>query len=694
VRAERGPGRWEGDAVCAPDDLVGCIPLPLALVDGDGLVRVANGSLAALLGVDRRAARALRGTLLADVLRPADGDAPPDLGALLVADRPSRPHRFARRTGTPFWGRVSVRAVPRGDGRRAAAVHFVVGVEDVTEQVEGLRLLHDAEQRGRALMSAAPVGIFLADRNGRCTFANDRCAELADLATLDDLASWRDVVHPDDVDRVLAVWNAAVEAGSPFHGEYRLRRGDGEELWVQTEATPITGPGGELEGLLGTMVDVTPTRTLLRQLERQAMHDLLTGLANRAALLQQLERALPVPSHAALAVLFCDLDGFKAVNDGLGHDAGDALLGAIAERMVEAVGQGGVVARFGGDEFVLLITDMDPATAAETAAATAERVVAAVVRPVPVAGTVATVSASVGIALALPGGGDDADALLRGADLAMYQAKLAGKGRWRVFDRELRACIDARRDLEDELRAGFPARFSVRYTPVVDLLTRTPAAFEATPCWDHPRLGPLGPDEFLDVATEAGLDVEIERWVIGRAAEDAAERAGAGEPAGTTWVAVSSRNLRRGDFAELVAATVERTGIDPELLGVAVHQQALVRHAKQVATTVEWLSLVGVRTAIEEFGVEAFSIPLLQELHVQVVRLHHDLVAHLGDDPRALVGVAAVTGVARALGITVVATGVRTDAQAALLESVGCRAAQGPLFATDGVLDRDAVAAR
>jgi predicted signal transduction protein with EAL and GGDEF domain len=294
---------------------------------------------------------------------------------------------------------------------------------------------------------------------------------------------------------------------------------------------------------------------------------------------------------------------------------------------------------------------------------------------------VANVGASIGIAVSLPGAPDDADALLRRADLAMYQAKLAGKGRWRLFDRELRDRVEARRALEIDLRAALPSQLEVRYSPVFHLVDGSPAAFDAVGCWHHPRRGVLAPTGYAEVAHDAGLDVDLERWVLGEAATHAARRQADGEAALPVWVSVSSRSLRRGDFAEFVAQAVERAGLDPSRLGVSVPQHALGRHAKQVAVSLQWLTLVGVRTAIHDFGLDPFSIPQLQDLHVQSVRLHPDLLEHLGDDDRALVGIAAVTGVARALGMSVSAAGVADERQAALLASVGCRAASGPLFA-------------
>jgi predicted signal transduction protein with EAL and GGDEF domain len=294
---------------------------------------------------------------------------------------------------------------------------------------------------------------------------------------------------------------------------------------------------------------------------------------------------------------------------------------------------------------------------------------------------VANVSASIGIAVSLPDATDDADTLLRWADLAMYQAKLAGKGCWRLFDRELRDRVDARRALEIDLRAALPSQLEVRYAPVFHLVTGAPEAFDAVACWHHPRRGELGPTGYADVAHDAGLDVELERWVLGEAAAHAARQQAAGDPARPVWVTVSSRNLRRGDFAEYVAQVVERSGLAPDRLGVSVPQHALSRHAKQVAVSLQWLTMIGVRTAIHEFGLEPFSIPLLQDLHVESVVLHPDLLEHLGDDDRALVGIAAIAGVARALGMGVTAAGVSDAHQAALLQSVGCRAAGGPLFA-------------
>jgi diguanylate cyclase (GGDEF)-like protein/PAS domain S-box-containing protein len=654
-------------------------PVPLALLDRDGTFRVANLGFARLVGVE---AADLVGRAVAAVLRPADGEGEVALvpGAGADSELP-RVHRFHRPPRGSFWGRLGIRALAGGeDGDEPG---WLVSLEDVTEGVEGLRLLHDSEDRHRALVSAAPVGIFLTDGAGRCTFLNDRCAELSGVTAEDPPSAWVDALHPDDRPYVIAEWAAAAAGRRPFRGEYRLRRADGDEVWVQSEATAIVGPTGRCEGLLGTMVDITDTRARLQHLEQQAMHDLLTGLANRALLTRRLELALSNQGRGAIAVLFCDLDGFKAVNDGLGHDAGDALLGVVAERISRTVGPDDTVARIGGDEFVVLLEHLEPDQAVALATAAAERFIAAVVQPVPVGGTVANVSASVGIAVSLPTASDDPESLLRSADVAMYQAKQGGKGHWRLFDGDLRDSVAQRGRLEADLRAGLPSEFIVRTESMFDMVTHEPLANEASAWWQHPRDGLLSPARFADVAAEAGLDVDIERWVLGEVVRDAAAKQRAGEPSLPVWVTMSSRNVRRGDFAEFIALAVEQHGLEPSRLGISVRHHALTRHPKQVATSIGWLRMIGVQTGIDEFGVEAFSIPLLQQLQVDTVRLHHDLVQQLGDDAATFTNVAAVAGVARALGITVVASGVTNAAQVALLGSVGCRAALGPFFAGD-----------
>jgi diguanylate cyclase (GGDEF)-like protein/PAS domain S-box-containing protein len=690
MRVSTHPEVGHGHGAGAAWHLLEQAPVPLAVVGWDGALRAANAAFAHLVGLD---GDDLVGRTVARVLRTADGEGDVSLGAVaavasgdgaIAADGDlSRVRRFHRRPTGSFWGRLGVGALEVGSGHPTGdEPAWLVSLEDVTEAVEALRLLHDSETRHRNLVSAAPVGIFLADARGRCTFLNDRCEELVGL-TFEEAAAgaWADALHPDDRGFVVGAWAAAVAGRRPFRGEFRLRRPEGDEVWVQSEATAIIGPTGRCEGLLGTMVDVTDTRARLQQLEQQAMHDLLTGLANRALLTRRLELALSNQGRGAIAVLFCDLDGFKAVNDGLGHDAGDALLGVVAERIARVVGADDTVARFGGDEFVVLLEHLEPTHAVALATSAAERLIAAVVQPVPVGGTVASVSASVGIAVSLPTASDDPESLLRAADVAMYQAKLGGKGHWRLYDGELRDRVARHGRLEADLRAGLPSELVVRSEPMFDIVTSEPTAREASAWWQHPRDGLLAPMQFADVAAAAGLDVEIERWVLGEIVRDAAAEQRAGEPVLPVWVTMSSRNVRRGDFAEFIALAVEQHGLEPSRLGISVRHHALTRHPKQVATSIGWLRMIGVRTGIDEFGVEAFSIPLLQQLQVDTIRLHHELVEQLGDDADTFTNVAAVAGVARALGITVVASGVSTEAQVALLGSVGCRAGLGPFFA-------------
>jgi diguanylate cyclase (GGDEF)-like protein len=400
----------------------------------------------------------------------------------------------------------------------------------------------------------------------------------------------------------------------------------------------------------------------------EAAHDSLTGLPNRGAL----TRALAKPGPAAM--LLIDLDGFKAVNDTLGHGAGDELLAVVADRLRTVTGSAAVPARLGGDEFAVLL----PGGGIAAAEAMARAVLVALGEPVTLAGFPAAVSASIGVAAC---GDAPAVRLLHEADLALYDAKSRGKGIYRIFDRALSAQVEERRRLQAELaRAVGEGQLAVLYQPIVDLTTGESHACEALVRWDHPERGQLPPDTFLPAAQDAGLLAEIDRWVLGTAAAQlAAWRAV--DPAYAVAVNLSVSYLVSGRVVDDVRAVLARHDLPGSALTVEVTETSLIADLAAAARTLAELRALGVRVALDDFGVGYSSLTYLRTLPVDIVKIDRSFIRELDQDPQAAVLVEAVLALARGLNLSCVAEGVELASQVSRLRALQCGRAQGYLFA-------------
>ncbi|MGC9221608.1 MAG: putative bifunctional diguanylate cyclase/phosphodiesterase [Solirubrobacteraceae bacterium] len=416
-------------------------------------------------------------------------------------------------------------------------------------------------------------------------------------------------------------------------------------------------------------------------MEHRALHDLLTGLPNRGLFTDRLEQALErMHRHSGLlaALLFIDVDHFKQVNDTLGHQAGDELLAAVATRLREAVRPSDTVARFGGDEFGLLLEEI----ANERAAiATAERIAASFARPFVLEAGSQFITASIGIALA--DGHHQADALLRDADAAMYRAKQRGRARYHVFDDELRMRALARDRIEGELRRALENdELRLVYQPVVDIGTERVDGAEALLRWEHPSRGELAPAEFIAVAEESGLIDRIGQWVIDGALAQAArwEQLQPDRPPVRVGVNISVAQLQNPRFPDTLAEAIAAAGIEPQTLALELDESVLRDEAEQMRSVLRLLKRSGVRIAIHDFGTGDSSLRQLAALPVDTIKVQPRFVAALGTpDADAPIAQAAIaTG--RALGLRVIGVGAETAEQVTLLRELGCDFAQGHLF--------------
>jgi diguanylate cyclase (GGDEF)-like protein len=448
---------------------------------------------------------------------------------------------------------------------------------------------------------------------------------------------------------------------------------------------------GNIEFVSSVTRDISERKALEERLEYQATHDPLTGLPNRTLFLDRLEVALARSrrTHRPVAVLFCDVDHFKVVNDSLGHGAGDRLLVAFGQRLRDALRPGDTVARFGGDEFVILCDELDTE---HDAVAIAERANSAVHEPLNVESTEVFSSMSIGIAFATPDTGPET--MIRDADAAMYLAKEHGRARYEVYDERMRATLVERFDIETALRRALTRHeLRVVYQPTINLQSGRVVGVEALLRWEHPERGLLVPSEFIDVAEETGLIVPIGTWVVEQACRQAQRWHAAnldGEPLFVS-VNLSGRQLDTAALSNNVADILERTGLDPGLLGLEITESVVMRDPEASTMALRALKELGVRLAVDDFGTGYSSLAYLRRFPVELLKVDRAFVDGLGAESgdaedRAIV--AAVVSLAHTLGMKAIAEGVETAEQLAELRSLGCDMAQGflvspPLTAPD-----------
>jgi diguanylate cyclase (GGDEF)-like protein len=411
-------------------------------------------------------------------------------------------------------------------------------------------------------------------------------------------------------------------------------------------------------------------------MRHRALHDPLTNLPNRMLLFDRMAHAIDRSRRepGIPAVLFIDLDRFKAVNDSVGHAGGDATLLAVAERLQRSLRPGDTLARLGGDEFVILCDALaEPAHALTLA----ERVATELQAPISVAGQDLVLTASIGIALA-DGAAATAEALLHDADMAMYDAKSNGGARFAVIGDRTRERAIERMSREEELRSAVATgQFELLYQPIVAVADGRVAGVEALLRWRHPTMGLLRPDSFLPVAEETGLITSIGTWVLEAACRSMARWQHVTAPSPRLSVNVSPLELSQPGFAENVEAVLRRTGTDPSCVCLEVTEHAFMAHTPAVASSLSDLKRLGVQLAIDDFGTGYCSLAYLKRVPADTVKIDQTFVSGLGCDHRDLAIVRAITELAHDLGMVVVAEGVETDQHLAETVALGCDFVQG-----------------
>ncbi len=449
-------------------------------------------------------------------------------------------------------------------------------------------------------------------------------------------------------------------------GELIGRRRDGSDFPVQILI------GSSKSGLVAV-------RTGGLELAFAAEHDVLTGLPNRLLLGNRITRAIILAKRRRhrVAVLFLDLDGFKRVNDSLGHAVGDRLLQSVATRLLGAVRASDTVSRQGGDEFVILLPDV---SGAPDVAALAEKLLRAVADPHDIAPNDLHTGVSIGASL-YPDDGLDAETLIKNADTAMYQAKEGGRHTFRFFAPAMRERAIERQTVEEDLRRAVArGEFTLRYQPQIDVRGGAITGAEALIRWKHPSRGLLTPDAFIPIAEESGLMVPIGAWVLREACAQAEAWRRAGLPAISMAVNVSAVEFGKADFLAGILGALDDTGLDPRALELELTESMLMQHAESAVTVLGTLRDIGVRVAIDDFGTGFSSLSYLTRFPVDALKIDQSFIRQLGGDRNNAIVVTTIIGMAHAMDLRVIAEGVETADQLRFLSRRRCEEAQGYLF--------------
>ncbi len=599
-------------------------------------------------------------------------------GGETVAQRTVR----RRKDGTPV--PVEVFGVPVVQDEQ---VVFVYGIYvDQTERLRAEAALRESEEKFRSLAEQSLQGIFVI-KNGMVAYANKMMADITGFGLEEilqfDQAALEQIIHPADRSFVIAAANG-FEIGdgrvSP-QSEYRLITKSGALKWVLQQTRTVRFDG-EL-GVEGVLVDITKRKHAEEQLLHSALNDSLTGLPNRASFYDRVDLALERArgrNNAPFAVLFLDLDRFKLINDGYGHQAGDRLLVEIAHRLRRAVRPGDTVARLGGDEFTVLIPDIQ---GGDEAISVARRIHDALSRPFQVGGQEVFTTASTGIAISSPRY-DNPDEILRDADIAMYQAKAEGRARHFMYDESMHPLVLSKLHMENDLRRALEREeFVLHYQPIVDTTTGRIVACEALVRWQHPERGLLPPGEFLSVAEETGLINPLGEWVLRTGCRQARLWMLELEPDDSPAVSVNlfSRQFSRPELVIYIEDLLAKVGLPADRLQLEITESAVIDVPELAIAVLLRLRDIGVKVHLDDFGTGYSSLAYLQRFAVDFIKIDQGFVQRLGSNGGGSAIVQTIVTLAQNLGMDALAEGIETREQLKIVHELGCTFGQGYLFA-------------
>ena len=648
----------------------------ISLTDMDGRVVDANPALREMLGYGEAELRGLHFTAFT---HPNDREADLTLFSQLAAgqrDSYELEKRYIRNDGEQVWVRLTVSLTPHaGDEPRFA----VAVVENINERKHAEEALRESEERYRTLVETSPDCIILADLEGTILMGNQPLADLYGSDSPQELVGMNafDLFARQDRTRAIKNIRKMIESRRPRRNvEYEMRRRDGPSFPVEVSSSLIVDREGEPQAITAIVRDISERKQAEATLAHQALHDALTDLPNRTLLHDRLNQGVLAArrENTPLALLLMDLDRFKEINDTFGHHHGDLLLQQLGPRLQRTLRESDTVARLGGDEFAVLL----PATDENGAIRSAGKVLAALEQPFALEGQSLDIGASIGIAV-YPQDGEDADALLRRADVAMYVAKRADTG-YAVYSPDQDQYTPSRITMIADLREAIDQyQLRLHYQPKFNLKTLRVDSVEALARWRHPRHGDVPPDRFIPLAEQGGLIKPLSLWVLTEALRQCRHWHAIGLNVRVAWN-LSPRMLHDAQLVETIAGTLKGWKADPHWLEVEITESALMADADRALETLNQLHAMGVRITVDDFGTGYSSLMYLRQLPLDSIKIDKSFVAGMTENADDAIIVRSVLDLGHNLGLQVVAEGVETQQVLDVLTAHGCDYAQGYLL--------------
>ena len=571
----------------------------------------------------------------------------------------------------PVWMAISAVRNKTGEATHYVAIYSDISeIKTATEKLRKLSMV--AEETGNSVV--------ITDRQGIIEYVNPAFTRLTGYTLDEAIGQTPRLIKSGQTPQEYyqAMWKTLL-SGRDWRGEFLNRKKNGELFWEKEVISPLRNEAGEITHFVAVKEDITELKHYVSQIERQANYDELTGLANRNLFQDRLNQALTLARRhtCGLAVLFIDLDNFKHINDSLGHDAGDTLLTQVAGRLTGSVREGDTVARQGGDEFVLILSEIKEET---DVPGVAQKILMVMAAPFDIGGREIRVTCSIGIA-SYPKDGEDRQTLLKNADAAMYRAKELGRNNIQYYAAEMNVRAMERLMLENSLyHAVVRNEFLLHYQPQVDLRSGEISGMEALVRWKHPELGLISPATFIPVAEDSGLIVAIGEWVLRTACAQNVAWQRAGLKPISVSVNLSARQFRQPDLAERIAAILRETGLDPAHLELELTESLVMQDVEKTIATLGRLKAMGIKLSIDDFGTGYSSLNYLKRFPIHTLKIDQSFVRDITTDPSDAAIAKTIISMAHELGLMVIAEGVETEEQQSFLRLRRCDEMQGYFF--------------
>ena len=585
-----------------------------------------------------------------------------------------------RKDGSEFPAEISLSPLETEEGRVVSSV-----IRDITDRKQAEEALFLEKERAQVTLNSIGDAVICTDISGNIAFLNLVAEKMTGW-------SWKEAANRpmpevfrivDGITREVCPNPMAMAVGENrtvhLPSNSILIRRDGFEIPIEDSVAPIHGREGQASGAVIVFRDVSVARAMALQLTHSAQHDFLTGLPNRMLLNDRIRQAITLaPRHMKkVALLFLDLDGFKHINDSLGHAVGDKLLQSIATRLVDCVRSSDTVSRQGGDEFVVLLSEVKHS---EDVAITARRMLHAVGQAHSIGQHDLHVTTSIGLSVH-PDDGLDAETLVKNADTAMYQAKENGRQNYQFFKPAMNVRAVERQSIEEGLRRAMERQeFVVHYQPKINLKTGAITGAEALIRWTHPVRGPVSPAKFIPVAEDCGMILQIGKWVLREACQQARAWVDAGLPPATMAVNISAMEFWDDDFLDHVFGILRETGLDPKSLELELTESVLMKRVDSTESILKTLRAKGVQLAVDDFGTGYYSLSYLRKFAIDALKIDQSFVRQITAPPGETSIVTAVISMGRSLNLRVVAEGVEKIEELTFLQTQKCDEAQGYYF--------------